>query len=151
MPGIYDSIQEHYKTALKAREKQKVEALRLFISEIKYEILEKGSEVTTDDDAAVSKALSKSLKKREDSFNTYKENDRNDLAEQEKFELDLIKTYLPAGMTEDELIPIIKAVLEEEGIKDRSGMGQAMKKVMEKTEGRAPGKLVSELVKNELA
>jgi len=134
---------------MKARDKKVVEALRMLISEIKYDVMEAKKDVP--DDELVLASLRKALKKREDSFKIYTENKRDDLASNEKSDIDLIKSFLPSDMKESEVLELIKKVLKDNAINDRSGMGKAMKLVMAEIGGRASGQTVSALVKKELA
>jgi len=152
--GIYQDIESKYKESMKARDKTTVDALRMLISEIKYDMMEgrhSAPRNTAPDDEAVTGSLRKALKKRTDSLNIYSEHKRDDLASKEKSEIDMISTFLPAEMEEAALLELVKKIIDENEIKDRSGMGHAMKLVMAEVAGRASGSTVSTLVKKELA
>ena len=86
-----------------------------------------------------------------DSIEQFEKGNRPELAEKEKKELEILQSYLPEEMNEDELNKIIAAVIKETGAQSMQEMGRVMKEVLEKTSGRVDGKRVSEGVKQSLS
>ncbi|WP_163322971.1 GatB/YqeY domain-containing protein [Draconibacterium mangrovi] len=148
--AIFDQINEDIKAAMKAREKEKLEALR----GIKKVMLEaqtaKGaSDVLADDDAL--KIISKLAKQGSDSANIYKEQGREDLYEQEMKQVAIFESYLPAKMSDEELTAAVKAVIEQVGASSMKDMGKVMGIASKKLAGQADGKDVADKVKVLLA
>ena len=148
--AIFDQINEDIKAAMKAREKEKLEALR----GIKKVMLEaqtaKGAgDVLADDDAL--KIISKLAKQGSDSANIYKEQGREDLYEQEMKQVAIFESYLPAKMSDEELTAAVKAVIEQVGASSMKDMGKVMGIASKKLAGQADGKDVADKVKALLA
>ncbi|KJF42468.1 GatB/YqeY domain-containing protein [Draconibacterium sediminis] len=148
--AIFDQINEDIKAAMKAREKEKLEALR----GIKKVMLEaqtaKGAgDVLADDDAL--KIISKLAKQGSDSANIYKEQGRDDLYEQEMKQVAIFESYLPAKMSDEELTAAVKAVIEQVGAIGMKDMGKVMGIASKKLAGQADGKDVADKVKALLA
>jgi uncharacterized protein YqeY len=152
MPSeIYIKIQEDLKNALKSGDSFVSGALRYIISEIKNKEIE--LRVTKEElsDEKVLGVLSKQAKQRDDSISEFKKGNRADLVDKEEKELSLIKSYLPAGLTEVEIKALVDAAILETGASAPADMGKVMKVLMPKVAGKADGKMVSEMVKNALS
>ncbi len=93
----------------------------------------------------------KQLKQREDSIRVYEQAGRCELAEKEKAEVAVLSAFLPAEMTEEQILPILEAVISELGATSKKDMGRVMKEMQTRTEGRAPGKLLSAMVGQRLS
>lgn len=146
--GLKDKITENMKTAVRGRDQFTVDTLRMALSAIKNKEIEKKSDI--DDDTIIS--LIKTLvKQRKEAAELYRKGDRDDLAEKEEDEVNLLKEYLPEEMGEDELGRIVGDIISETGASSLADMGKVMKLVMAKTAGRAEGRLVNELVKKGLS
>jgi uncharacterized protein YqeY len=131
---------------MKAREKEKLEALR----GIKKVMLEaqtaKGAgDVLADDDAL--KIISKLAKQGSDSANIYKEQGREDLYEQEMNQVAIFESYLPAKMSDEDLTAAVKAVIEQVGASSMKDMGKVMGIASKKLAGQADGKDIADKVK----
>jgi len=137
-------ISEDVKTAMKARDKIRLAALRLMMAEFKK--VEVDERVEIDDSRALG-ILDRMSKQRRDSLSQYKEAGRDDLVEQEQFELDVIAEYLPAPLSEDELVELIAAVIAEIGAEGMSDMGKVMGQLKPRVQGRADMGKVSGQVK----
>ena len=137
-------ISEDVKTAMKARDKVRLAALRLMMAEFKK--VEVDERVEIDDSRALG-ILDRMSKQRRDSLSQYKEAGRDDLVEQEQFELDVIADYLPAPLSEDELVELIAAVIAEIGAEGMSDMGKVMGQLKPRVQGRADMGKVSGQVK----
>ena len=130
-------------SAMKAGEKQRVGALRLVLSE-----LQKAAKEGSDDELAV---LRRERKRRLEAAAQFRDGGRPELAEQEESEAKLIETYLPAELGDAELDAMIAAAIDETGASGPRDMGQVMKAVMAKADGRADGKRASARVREVLS
>ena len=140
-------IQEDVKSAMRAREQKRLTALRLITAAIKQVEVDQRIEM---DDTAVLAVLDKMVKQRRDSLEQYQAAGRDDLAAQEQFELDLISSYLPEALGEDELSALIKQAVADTGASSMRDMGAVMNKLREQVQGRADMKAVSNAVKAQL-
>ncbi len=140
-------IQEDVKTAMRARDQRRLTALRLITAAIKQIEIDKRIEM---DDPAVLAVLDKMVKQRRDSLEQYENAGRDDLAAQEKFELELIAVYLPEALSDDELAALISQVMTETGASSIRDMGAVMNKLRAQVQGRADMKAVSNAVKAQL-
>ena len=130
-------------SAMKTREKDRVGALRLVLSE-----LQKAAKDGSDDELAV---LRRERKRRLEAATQFRDAGRPELAEQEESEASLIETYLPAEIDDTALDAIVAAAITETGAHEPKDMGQVMKAVMAKTGGRADGKRASARVREALS
>jgi uncharacterized protein len=140
---VLEQVRTDMTSAMKAREKERVGALRLVLSE-----LQKAAKEGGEDELAV---LRRERKRRLDAAEQFRGGGRPELAEQEESEARLIEGYLPAELGEAELESIVDAAIAETGASDVKDMGQVMKVVMAKAGGRADGKRASALVRQALA
>ncbi len=124
---------------MRAGEKQRVGALRMILSE-----LQKASKEGSEDELAV---LRRERKRRVEAARAFRDGGREDLAAGEEAEGELIATYLPAELSDEELRAIVKQALADSGAQSPKDMGVAMKHAMAAVAGRADGKRVSGLVK----
>jgi uncharacterized protein YqeY len=147
LPTLKNQIQEDVKTAMRARDQKRLTALRLITSSIKQVEVDQRIEM---DDKAVLAVLDKMVKQRRDSFEQYQAAGRDDLAAQEKFELDLIAVYLPEALSDEELTALIKQAVADTGASSIRDMGTVMNKLREQVQGRADMKAVSSAVKEQL-
>ncbi len=144
---MIDRLQLDLKNALKNSEKDRLNALRNLISKIKSEEIEKGETLTDDECLKVCVRNAKQIK---ESISQFEKGDRQDLADKEKIELDIISSYLPEELSDEELIKIIKDVINKINANGSSDMGKVMGPVMSKIAGQADGKLVQKLVLEQL-
>ena len=148
--NLFDQISEDIKSALLARDKVTLEALR----GIKKEFLEaktaKGSNGELPDDKALA-IIRKLLKQRRDSAEIYTQNGRPELAEAELAESHVLERYLPKQLSEEELMPIVRATAQENGITDPKQGGRLVGILCKQLAGKADGKLIGEVVKKVLA
>lgn len=128
---------------MRAGDKQRVGALRLVLSE-----LQKASKEGSDDELAV---LRRERKRRLESARAFREGGREDLADVEDAEAELIAAYLPAELSDEELRAIVEQAVSDSGAQSPGEMGQAMRAAMAAVGGRADGKRVSGLVKAALS
>jgi uncharacterized protein YqeY len=139
---LADTVKQDLATAMKAREKDRVAALRLVLSE-----LQKAAKDGNDDEVAV---LRRERKRRLESAEAFRGGGRPDLAAGEEAEAKVIEAYLPAELSDDELRSIVRSAIAEAGAESPKDMGMVMKAAMPAVAGRADGKRVSRLVQEEL-
>ena len=140
--AVVDQVQEDARTALKAGDRDRCNALRLIASELQKAVKDGG-----DDEVVV---LQRERKRRLESAAAYRDGGRDDLATTEEAEAELIASYMPAQLGDDELAEIVAAAVAESGASSPRDMGDVMKLVMPKVQGRADGKRVSAAVKEKL-
>ncbi len=142
--ALRDQIDTDMKAAMKAGDKPRLDAIRLIKSE--YRKKEIDDRITLEDDALAA-LLSKMVKQRQDSIDQYKAGGRQDLVDKETFELNVIQSYMPAQMGEEEIRALVAQAVKETGAATGKDMGKVMAWLMPKTKGKADGKLVSGAVK----
>lgn len=147
MNGIVDRIQADQKTALKARERERVSALRLLSSELTNRRIALGRDLTDEDAIEV---LTRALKQRRESEEQFVKGGRPELAAREAAEAEVIRGYLPEPIAEDELNRMIDAAIAETGATSMRDMGAVMGRLMPDLKGRAEGSVVSARVKERL-
>ncbi|MBI2692449.1 MAG: GatB/YqeY domain-containing protein [Solirubrobacterales bacterium] len=141
--AIVDQLQDDVKTAMKARETEKVQALRLIVAE-----LQRASKDGNDDELAI---LRTARKKRVEAAKAFRDGGRDDAAEQEESEAALIDQYLPAQMDDTALDAAVASTIEQVGATGMSDMGKVMGAVMGKVNGEADGNRVQASVKAHLS
>lgn len=144
-------LQEELKQAMLARDELRKSVLRMLLSAINYYEIQKGGAGYEATDEDVLSVIQKEGKQRKDSIEQFKAGGRQDLVDKETKELEILQTYLPAQMTEDEVRVIIKEAIAQTDASTPSDMGKVMSLVMSKLKGKADGALVSQLVKAELS
>jgi len=143
-----EKIDNDFKEALKSRDEIRVSTLRLLKAAIQNAEISK-QEVLSDDE--IISAIKKQVKQRKDSIDGFKKGNREDLADKESKELEVLKAYLPDEMKPEELLGLIKEAIAETEATSPGDMGKVMKLVMAKTKGAADGRAVSALVNKELS
>ncbi|MCP4373414.1 MAG: GatB/YqeY domain-containing protein, partial [Deltaproteobacteria bacterium] len=99
----------------------------------------------------VLKVISTSVKQHKESIEQFKKGGREDLVAKEQAELEILEFYLPQQLSEEEINALIKEAIEEVGATSMKDMGKIMKYIMPKTQGRADGKMINQLVKKQLS
>ncbi len=138
---LQQQIQQDLKAAMIAKQTDVRDVLRMVTSELKNRQIDNGQEPLNDEQ--VMEVILKLEKQRKDSINQYTEGGRPDLAEAEQKELDILSTYLPKKLSEDELRMIVKEEIEKTEQKD---FGTVMKAVMARVKGQADGNAVRPIV-----
>ena len=144
---LREQLNENIKTAMKARETDKLNALRLLLSEVKRKEVD---ERITLDDTGVIGVVEKMIKQRKDSISQFEKAARQDLADKEKFEIGVLEAYLPQQLSAAEVDAIIAEAVASTGAKSAADMGKVMGVVKPKLAGRADMGKVSGLVKARL-
>lgn len=148
--NLFDQVSSDIKSAMLAKDKVRLEALR----GVKKEFLEaktaKGSDGELSDETAM-KILVKMVKQRKESAQIYTEQNRPDLAESELAEAAVIEAYLPKQMTDEELTEALKAIIAQVGATTPQEMGKVMGVATKQLAGRADGRAISTKVKELLS
>ena len=144
---ILDEIKNKLKIAMKKSQKSHVLAIRNVLEKIKNE--EVGNKGDLDENRVIL-IINKYAKQLKESIEQFKAGGRSDLVEKEAQELAIISEFLPTQMSNEEINTIVVNVIQELNATDMSNMGEVMKKTIEKTQGRADGKIISELVRDYL-
>ncbi|NQV54043.1 MAG: GatB/YqeY domain-containing protein [Flavobacteriales bacterium] len=146
--SIAQQINDDIKKSMLAKDKARLEALRAIKSAILMIASEKAGSVVSDDDAMT--AMQKLVKQRKDAAAIYEEQGREDMAEVEIFQADVISTYLPEMMGEEEVRKLVMDKIAASGASGPQDIGKVMGPLMGQLKGKADGKLISQLVKEEL-
>ena len=146
-PTLKDRINDALKTAMRAKEKERVAVLRLVMSEFKRIEVDERIEV---DDARALGLLDKMVKQRRDSEQQYRNANRPELAAQEAYEIAEIQVYLPTPLTASELDAIVTKALADAGVVEARDMGKAMALIKPQVQGRADMGEVSKLLKSKI-
>ena len=144
---LREQLTEDMKTAMKAREAEKLGAVRLILAAVKQREVD---ERITLDDAGVIAVIEKMIKQRKDSISQFEKAARQDLADKEKFELSILEAYLPQQLSQAEVEAIIGEAVASTGAKSPADMGKVMAVVKARLAGRADMGKVSALVKGKL-
>lgn len=142
-----DKILDDVKAAMKAGEKDRLKVLRLITAAIKQVEVDERIEV---DDAAVLGILNKMVKQRRDSISQFEQGDRQDLADIEKAEIEIIGDYLPEQLSDSELEQLVDDAITSTGAESIRDMGKVMGTIKAKSQGRADMSIVGSKVKARL-
>ena len=136
------------KSAMKAGEKAELGALRNLIGKVKAKQIDSGKTLT---DNECIKVMATSAKQLKDSIHQYKNGGRDDLAENEAFELSIVERYLPKQMSEDDVRAIVQKTIADVGAESMKDMGKVMGVAMQAIGGEADGSIVQKMVREELS
>ncbi len=146
--NLESKIQEDLKTAMKAGDRFKVETLRGLMAQIKDERIKlRPKELTEDNVLAV---IQRAVKRRKEAIELYKQGNRQDLADKEQKELELLREYLPEQLSGQEITNIVNQVIEQVGAASVRDLGKVMGAVMKQVQGKADGKEVQQIVRERL-
>ncbi|MEE9251834.1 MAG: GatB/YqeY domain-containing protein [Thermodesulfobacteriota bacterium] len=147
--NLKERIKEDMVNALRNKSKLELSALRMVQSAIKNKEIElrKGEEALGDEEVAA--VVSSEIKKRKEAIEHYTKAHRQDLVDGEKAELDVLTSYMPEQMGEDEIRELVKKAIEEVGAQGPSDMGKVMKSLMQQVKGKADGATANRIVKEE--
>jgi uncharacterized protein len=144
-------LQNELKTSMLAKDELKTSVLRLLLSAVNYYEIQKGGagyEATPED---ILQVIQKEVKQRRDSIEQFKAAGRQELVDKETKELEILQTYLPAQMSEDEVRTIVEQTIKEVGASSIQDMGKVMGALTPKLKGKADMGMVSKLVKDSLS
>lgn len=146
---LEERIDSDLKEGMKARDEIRVSTLRMLRAAMKNLAIEKKAEKL--DDRNVTSVIAKQIKQHRDSIEGFTKGNRQDLVDKETAELAILEAYMPKMMSADELKVIVKSAIERVGAKGRADMGKVMRAAMEDARGAADGKMLSQIVSEELA
>jgi hypothetical protein len=145
--SLKDRIQQDVKDAMRAKDKSRLAAIRLITAAIKQREVDERIEL---DDAQVTAVLDKMAKQRRESISQFEKAGRDDLIAQEVMELEIIQSYLPEQLGEDEINALIDSAMQATGATSIRDMGKVMGQLKPKLQGRADMSAVSALIKARL-
>jgi uncharacterized protein len=143
-----DSVNEAYKTAMKARDQLAVETIRLLLADLKKVEIDERRQV---EDKEVLAMVQRHIKKRNETIEIAKAQGRADMADRETAEMRILERFLPPQLSEADLIALVEATIKEVGAATKKDQGKVMSALMPKLQGRADGKLTAKLVGERLA
>lgn len=146
--SLKDRLTEDMKSAMRAKDKGRLQTVRLMLSAVKQQEVDTRLEL---DDAAILAILDKLVKQRRDSIQQFEAAERHDLADQEKSEMLIIQEYLPEQLSNDEIDALISEALEATGASAMSDMGKVMGMIKPKAQGRADMGKISGMIKSRLS
>ena len=144
---ITGKLQENLKAAMKAKDKLRISTLRMLMSEMKNAQLAERGELSEEKELSI---LTSYAKKRRESIKSYEQGGRNDLAESERKELEIVMTYLPEQMGEDEIRAEVEGIIAETGASGPQDMSKVMGQMMAKFKGRVDGGVVKTIAMEQL-
>jgi hypothetical protein len=147
--GLFEKVNDDIKTAMKAKEKDKLEALRAVKTAFLLAKTESANKELSEDQEL--KIVQKLVKQRKESADVYKSQCRMDLHDKESFEAEIISRYLPRQLTEEELAQEVTKIIDEVGASGPQDMGKVMSIASKKLGGKADGKAIAAKVKEMLA
>ncbi len=148
MSELKQQITTEMKAAMRAKEKVRLATIRMILAELKRIEVDERIEL---DDTRVLAVLDKMSKQRRDSISQFEEAARMDLADAERQELEVIKTFLPQPLTDEEIAGLVKQAAEQSGAQSMQDMGKVMGILKPQIQGRADMGTVSQLVKAQLS
>lgn len=144
------TVNENMKKAMLAKDEVGLRALRAIKAAVLLAKTAEGATATLSEDAEI-KLLQKLVKQRKDSLEIFERQNRMDLAQKEKEELEVIERFLPKQMSEDEIRTVVAEIVKQTGVTNISGLGQVMGVATKQLAGKADGKVISAIVKELLA
>jgi uncharacterized protein YqeY len=144
-----ERIDADLKDAMRAKDAGKLAVLRGLKSALKYAAIEKAD--ASLDEAAATQVIRKQVKQRQDSIESFEKGGRPELAAKEKEELEILNSYLPKGLSAEELSALVRETIAETGATSKAQMGAVMKGLQPKVAGRADGRALSAEVQRQLS
>lgn len=148
---LKDKIQEDLKSAMIAKDEERLSTIRMLKSAIQYYEIQKGGAGYEATDEDVIEVVGREIKKRKESIELYEKGNRQELADKEKQELDVLQTYLPEQLTEDEVRKLIDDAISQTGASVMQDIGKVMGVLSPQIKGKADGGFVSSLVREKLS
>ena len=146
--ALKEQLDADLKAAMKDRDQLKLSVVRMLKSAVKYREIELMKSL---DDAGIQAVIHSEIKRRRDSVEQYRSGHREDLASKEEAEIAILQLYQPAQLSPEELAKIVDGVIARVGAQGPKDMGKVMKELLTEVQGKAEGKVVSELVKAKLS
>ncbi len=146
--SLEERLLEEMKQAMKANDKLRLSTIRMIRSALKNKEIELRKKL---EDEEASKVIQAMVRKGEESVEQFQQGGRTDLVEKEKKEIEILKSFLPQPLSQEELLRIIEESIQETQAASSKDIGKVMKSVMPKIAGKADGKLINQLVKEKLS
>jgi uncharacterized protein YqeY len=143
MGQLTETIRAELTAAMKARDAERLSTLRMLQSAFKYQQIESGHELSDEEAMTV---IRKAVKQRQDSIEQYTKGNRPELAEKERREMELLKTWLPPELTDEEIEAGVREFVASTGAQSKKDMGKVMKEASAKYKGRVDGRKLQEIV-----
>lgn len=145
--GLLDQLTRDMKEAMKQKNKDRLSCIRMLKASLQNEAIKLGKELSEEDALNV---LTRELKQRNDSLQEFKDAGRDDLIEKVQHEIEIIKSYMPEPLSDEELEKLVDETIAEVGASSKSDIGKVMQRIMPKVKGRADGGKVNRLVQSRL-
>ncbi|HUP62675.1 MAG TPA: GatB/YqeY domain-containing protein [Thermoanaerobaculia bacterium] len=143
MASLSEQIRADLTAAMKAQEKERLSTLRMLLSALKNEQINLGHELSDEEAMSI---IRKAVKQRLDSIEQYTKGNRPELAGKERAEMELLKTYLPPELTDEEIESGVCEIIASTGAQSKKDMGKVMKEATARYRGRVDGRKVQEIV-----
>jgi len=144
---LKNRLTQEMKTAMKSKQKERLVVIRTMLAAVKQKEVDERIEVT---DELLLAILDKQLKQRKESSKVFREAGRDELCEQEEFEIKIIQEFLPEALTSDEISHLIEQAISSSGAQSMKDMGKVMGILKPQVQGKADMSQVSQLIKNKL-
>jgi uncharacterized protein YqeY len=147
---LQQRLMDEMKEAMKSGDQARLSVIRLLRSQIKNREIEKGKDRSLTEQELM-EVVSTSIKQRRDAIELFRQGQRQDLVDKEQHEIEILQTFLPEPLGQDELVRLAQAAIQESGAQGVKDMGKTMKLLMPRVAGRAEGAAVSQVVKDLLS
>lgn len=144
-------IESQVKDGMRAGDKMKVSTLRMLLADLKNTAVAKRAPVEEMTEEEILEVVGRQIKRRVEASEEFRKAGRDELAEKESAEAELLKVYMPEQLSEDEVRAVIREAIAASGAAGPGDMGKVMGQVMPKLKGKADGKMINEIVRAELA
>jgi uncharacterized protein YqeY len=146
--GLEERLVDEMKQAMRSNDKLRLSTIRMIRSALKNKEIEQRKKL---DDDGVIRVIQGMMRKGEESLEQFQLGGRMDLVEKERKEIEILKSFLPQSLSQEEVLKIIDQCIEETQASSLKDLGKVMKYVMPKLQGKADGKLINQLVKEKLS
>jgi uncharacterized protein YqeY len=146
--SLEERLLDEMKQAMRSNDKLRLSTIRMIRSALKNKEIELRKQL---DDGNVMQVIQGMVRKGEESVEQFRAGGRMDLVEKEQHEIEILKSFLPQPLSQEEILKVIDQSIEETQASSLKDLGKMMKSVMPKLEGKADGKLISQLVKEKLS
>ena len=143
--SLLKNITDEMYLSMKSGDKDKANTLRTLISKLKDQQIKLRKDISDEEALKIIKTL---VKQRKESAEIYSKAGREELAEKENFEISILENYLPKLMSEEDILSLIKKIVDETNAKDLSDIGKVMPLVMQRGEGKVDGKLANRILRS---
>lgn len=146
--SLKEQLQHDLQTAMRARDERRKSVLRMALTAIQLAEVEERGEVS---DAGVVNAIRKEVRRREDALEMIRQSGRDDIIAEDEAQLEILRSYLPQLLTAEEVAVIAREVIAEASAASPADMGKVMKLLIPRVQGKADGRMVSQVVRDLLA